>query len=240
MRLALAASFLLTVGVSPSSADTVTFNNGAGHSGGTFNIGSNVSIGGGAIDAVARVLPTLAFVITGTCGTAGTFGCIDVTTGELMGPDMNTAANDYVYNGGGTVQVHGGIASLGLANGTLLFSASFDPTTNVILQFDNICQSDPMQCTGTLTGTLSPGMINPALALALGVNPSTLGGNDQTLFFAFSGSSLLSPAGTATANTSQLQVVTPAATTAVPEPGSLMLLGSGLLLFAKVMRGRRM
>lgn len=241
-RLATAATFLLTVGVAPSAADTVTFNNQAGHPGGTFSLGGNVTLALGAIDNVARVSPLLDFAITGTCGPASAFGCIDLSTGTFVGPVTTTTANDYAYMGGGSLAVHGGIASLLLPNTTLLFSASFDSNSNVIIQFDDDCQITPAQCTGSLTGTLGPGTIHPVLAAAMGVNPNSIGGNEQTLFFTFSGISMptdsFAPSGTASGNTTQLQVVTPAATTAVPEPSSLLLLGSSLFLFARAVRNR--
>jgi hypothetical protein len=242
LRLATAASFLLTVGVAPSAADTITFDNAAAHTGGTFSFGGNVTVSNGVIDEVARVAPVGAFAITGNCG--GSFGCIDVATGAFMGPVTTTGANDYAYSGGGTIIVHGGIAALSLPNNTVLFTASFDSASNVILQFDDICQSNPSQCTGSLTGTLAAGTnaINPVLAAALGVSPNILGGNSQTLFFSFAGVSLpgdsIAPSGTASANTTQLEVVTPPAAAAVPEPGSLVLLGSGFMLFAHVVRRR--
>jgi hypothetical protein len=92
-----------------------------------------------------------------------------------------------------------------------------------------------------LEGTLAPGSINPILAAALGVSPNSLGGNDQSLFVDFTGISMpLSgpPIGTGLGNTNQLEVVTPAVTS-VPEPGSMFLLGSGLLMLARfVRRGR--
>jgi hypothetical protein len=240
IRLALAACFLLTVGIAPSAADTVTFDNSSIHPGGTFTIGSTVAITGGVIDAVARVAPILGYPITGTC--TGGFGCINVTTGGFVGPVTTTTANDYAYMGNGsTISVIGGIGSLSLPNNTLLWSGSFDANANVILQFDDVCQTNPSQCTGSLTGTLNGGTFNPILATALGIPAHSIGGNDQTLFFAFSGISLpadsLPPSGTASVNTTQLEVIT-APTTAVPEPGSLMLLGSGLFLFARVVRTR--
>ena len=49
---------------------------------------------------------------------------------------------------------------------------------------------------------------------------------------------MTSASGSAGVNT-QLDVETPPGVTAVPEPGSMLLLGSGLLLFARIMRARR-
>ncbi|HKW03525.1 MAG TPA: PEP-CTERM sorting domain-containing protein [Vicinamibacterales bacterium] len=240
--LALAAGFLLTVGVAPSSADTITFDNSSLHTGGTFGVGANVTIANGVIDAVAHDIPNFGFPITGNC--TGGFGCINVSTGGFVGPVTTTTANDYAYMGNGSsITITGGIASLLLPNNTILFTGSFDANSNVILQFDDNCQTNPPQCTGSLTGTVaaSTAAINPVLAAALGVNPNIFGGNEQTLFFNFSGVTLpgdsIAPSGSGIVNANQLQVTTPGAA-AVPEPGSLMLLGSGLFLFARVVRTR--
>jgi len=245
LRLSFALAFLLTIGAANSAADTITFDNSSLHPGGTFTIGNTVSLSNGPIDAVARILPTAGFAITGPCGNAptATFGCLNLTTGAFVGPLPATTANDYAYMGGGSITVTGGIASLGLPNSTVLYTGTFDPGSNVILTFDDDCVTTPAQCTGGLAGTLSTGSINPILAAALGVNPNSMSGNDQSLFVGFSGISMpaagSAPSGTAAGNTNQLQVVTPNATTTVPEPGSMFLLGSGLLMLARfVRRGR--
>jgi len=242
LRLSYALAILLTVGAANSAADTITFDNSSLHPGGTFTIGSDVTFTNGVVDAVARILPLAGFNITGPCGEAptATFGCLNLSTGNFVGPITSTTANDYAYMGGGSITVTGGIAGLSLPNSTVLFSGSFDPNTNVILQFDDDCVSTPAQCTGSLTGTLAPGSLNPVLAAALGVSPNSIGGNDQSLFVSFAGISMpatgLSPTGSGEGNVNQLQAVTPAA---VPEPGSMFLLGSGLLVLARfVRRGR--
>jgi PEP-CTERM motif-containing protein len=245
LRLSFALAILLTIGAANSAADTITFNNSSLHPDGTFTIGNTVSLSNGVIDSVARILPTAGFNITGPCGQAptATFGCLNLTTGAFVGPITSTTANDYAYMGtGSTITVTGGIAALALPNTTVLWTGSFDANNNVILQFDDDCISTPTQCTGSLTGTLALGSINPILAAALGVNPNSIGGNDQSLFVNFTGISLPvsgSPTGAGLGNTNQLQVVTPAITTSVPEPGSMFLLGSGLLMLARfVRRGR--
>ena len=246
LRLSFALAILLTIGATNSAADTITFNNSSLHPDGTFTIGNTVSLNNGVIDTVARILPTAGFNITGPCGQAptNTFGCLNLSTGAFVGPITTTTANDYAYMGtGSTITVTGAIAALSLPANTVLWSGSFDANNNVILQFDDDCISTPMQCTGSLTGTIALGTINPILAAALGVNPNSTGGNEQSLFVGFQGISMpapgAAPSGTATGNTNQLQVVTPAVTTTVPEPGSMFLLGSGLLMLARfVRRGR--
>ncbi len=241
IRIPLAVGLGLTIGVTAATADTITFDNSSLHPDGSFSIGTTVSLNNGVVDAVAHDVPLFGFNVTGTCGTAGTFGCLNLTTGTFLGPVLATTANDFAYNGGGSVTVTGGIASLSLPDNTVLFSGSFDPTANVILQFDDDCVTTPAQCTGSLTGTLAPGTFNPVLAAAFGVNPNSLGGDDQSLFLSFAGLSMPlagEPVGTAGGNTNQLEVVTPGVA-AVPEPTTMVLMGSGLLVLARGLRRTR-
>jgi hypothetical protein len=244
-----AGTMVLTTGATRSWADTITFNNSSIHPDGTLTVGNTITLQNGIIDAVARVLPLVGFQITGNCTSAGggSFGCLNVSTGAFVGPVTNTASNDYAYMGGGLVTITGGIASLGLGPNTVLWTGSFDAASNVILQFDDVCQSAPAQCTGSVSGNLTPGMFNPVLAAALLVNPNSLGGQDQNLFFGFSGITIPVsgfPSGTASGNTNQLEVVTPAVVVnpnaPVPESGSLILVGLGLIAGANYLRRRKL
>jgi hypothetical protein len=241
-----AGTMVLTAGAAPSWADTITFNNSSIHPDGVMTVGNTVSLSQGVIDAVARVLPLAGFNISGSCGPLGNtnFGCINFTTGTFIGADASTTSNDYDYSGvGSLITVTGGIASLGLPNNTVLWVGAFDPNSNVILQFDDVCISAPTQCTGSVTGTLAPGTFNPVLANALGVVPGSIGGNDQSLFLQFTGIPFPTtgfPTGSGMGNTNQLQVVTPAVVinpnAPVPESGSLILVGIGLVAGARYLR----
>jgi|SoimicMinimDraft_17_1059745.scaffolds.fasta_scaffold42067_1 hypothetical protein len=95
-----------------------------------------------------------------------------------------------------------------------------DLVNHMILEF-GLCPTSPSQDTDSLTGIQAPGALDTTLPAAL----------DATL--------VVGGSGLAGDNTTPPVVVTPAADiTAVPEPGSLLLLGSGLLLFARVVRSR--
>jgi hypothetical protein len=68
-----------------------------------------------------------------------------------------------------------------------------------------------------------------------------LGADNQTLFLPLEGVSLPSlsnPSGGELPNATQLDVTPAVDIVAVPEPGSLLLLGSSLLLFARMVRSR--
>jgi len=242
----LSAAMLLSAGAARSWADTITFNNNAIHPDGTVTVGNTISLTGGIIESVAHVAPLIGFSITGSCpslGGGGSFGCLSLTTGSFVGPVTSTTANDYAYMGGGIITITGAIAALGLGPNTVLWTGTYDVNSNVILQFDDVCNNPPnnVQCTGSVSGNLSSGTLNPILAAAMGVSPSTVGGNDQSLFFSFAGLTLPAagafPSGTASGNTNQLEIVTPAA---VPESGSLILVGIGLVAGAKYLRRRRL
>ena len=243
---------LLGANAAPSSADTITFGNSALHPGGTITVGATVQLSGGVIDEVARSLPTLGFSITGLCGPGAIYGCLSITTGTFVGPNGMTPANDYVYSGtGSSISIIGGVKDINtnaqlIPNGTTLWTGLFDPGNSVTLAFDETCATQPTQCQGGLNGLLTGGTLNATLAALLGVSPNTTGGNDQNLFINFlippgviAPAAGFPPTGTASINTNQLQLITPAAQTVVPEPGSLVLLGSGLVFAAHLVRRRR-
>jgi hypothetical protein len=244
---AFAAMALIGVATTRAEATSITLANTAGQWGGDITVGSTVTIGDGSgtataddgvISAVAA-FPTGFSTISGVCGLSGTLGCLELSTGTFIGADATTVGvNDYLYSGTGSyIRIYGD-ATADSGNSTrLLYSGAFDSSSNIKLTFDNNCPGE--NCSGSLTGTVDNGLLDPVLAAYLGVFATTDGGNATTLFLTFAGVSFPTggpPTGTALDNTNSIQTFD---VNQVPEPASLLLFSAGILGLAQVARRRK-
>jgi hypothetical protein len=245
LLVALAVPIMVAVVGSAAQAATITFSSLGSSQGGTITVGGNVTIGtidnaatatvDGRIQEVA-VSGGLSAAITGLCGT---FGCLELQTGAFIGEDLTTpGVLDYIYSGtGSSIKIFGNVEAAGISGNVLLYSGAYDPNFNLVLLFDDNCGAGPTaaaECSGSLTGTVNDGALNATLAAFLGVDSSLTGGNITDLFFGYRGTITGTPSGSATVNTNSLQTFT----VPIPEPGSMLLLGTGLLGFARAARRR--
>lgn len=184
-------------------AGTIDFGTGLSGAGGTVTLyadgnlsGTNIPIG--SLTAVGLPANDGVYVVGGSCGAGGVYGCLSFSTGGLAGANFIT--------------INGSVAGLGISleallNGTI---SSFGATTH------------------GLTNAEGPDTKAADLLAAFGI-PANQGFN----FFGFS---------LTTANPLTVGSPSPVSSTdmlnSTPEPASVMLFGSGLVLLGGAFRRR--
>lgn len=209
--LAAVVLFLVPMAVVPAHADTVI-------DFGSLVPGGTVSYAGGTNPLVGVGLNITSVVGIMTPSNPGSFpvsgGLLSFTTGNFSSFNPVTG---YTFNGGGTISITGGVAAAGIAPGTLLVSGSF--------------LSAVVSPLGAIQIFLSsgPDTKNAQLLSFFGLAPSTP--------FNFSGSIFLNgpPGGGGAFSQGAFSVDI---ANVVTEPGTLVLLGAGLMALAAVLRHR--
>src|SRR5579884_483866 len=116
-------------------ADTIGFSGTttAGQGQLTFTAGGTVTVGpdaSGNLGALINLLQTTpgacsgaGCTVTGNTGTPLTGGYLTLTSGN----QISGSNGYYTFGSGGSLDIYGGVASLGITDGSLLLSASFAP-----------------------------------------------------------------------------------------------------------------
>lgn len=222
-----------------AGAATIGFEDGLVHVGGTSSVNaSGVHLQDGRIDAVG-LIGVSAYDITGTCGG---YGCLEIQTGAFVGQVAGNP-NAFRYAGGGTLSITGTVVTpLTIDPSGVLFSALFDATQDVILQFDTDGFGGRLD-TATLQGTLGDGSVETSLASLLGISPLTLTGLSNhfvtSLRVTVGPNGIPVGGGSVERNDIRAETEFPSPNVPVPEPGSLLLLGAGLIGGARVFGRRR-
>ena len=175
--------------------------------------GGTISYGGGTTPLVGTGVQALSVVGTGTPSNAGVpqacGGCVlDFTTGNFI----SSGPSSWTFSGGGTIAITGTIPSIiGIGTSTTLLTGSF--TSNpVVIQ-------GPLELRALVAGFSDTK--NQTLTDFFGLPNASFGGLVNLSFAA--------PGNPASGFTSTAVLSGDVANTPTPEPGTLLLIGSGLV-----------
>lgn len=216
-RTLLAALVILVfsmVSVSVAQADTLQFTGSSlSGTGGSFSF---LPGSGDSLDVANALINNL--LASGSCATncAVSNGTLKLSSGGQISFDAFT--NTYTFDQGGSLDVVGGVSSLGIASGTTLLSASF--LAGQTLQLTST--------TGTFRGLLDPNSIFLAAGLS---SQAPVSGTDTESEFKV----MFTPStGVYSGAISQSTVTI--TTSPVSEPASIMFLGSSLISIVGIRR----
>jgi len=179
-------------------------------------------IGVDSVVGITTPTPNPPVALTGTCGG---FACLNLTTGNFLSTGPGPVSH---FAAGGSITLVGGAPSLGIPNGTTLFSGSFTQQVN-------------LQITGSQDRDIVTGIFLDTKLNALAANWGLSGGATPysgllSQQFVVSGSPV-----PPTSFTSDLLLGGDVSNTPllVAEPSAILLLGSGMVGLGVMARRRR-